>query len=89
MTPADLLSRLDTIPAAQPPGLALVLELEQSVCFDDPEQEEAQLADLIERQGEIEEALCNLASYTNDAKQVIKRCLACPPIPSSTPPAGL
>jgi hypothetical protein len=85
---ADFLGRLDTIPAAQPPGLALILELEHASRFDSPDQDQARLAALIERQEEIDRALCLLSGYTHDVQKVIERCLTCPPIPASTPPTG-
>lgn len=88
MNAADFLGCLDTIPAAQPPGLALILELEHASPFDSPDQDQARLAALIERQEEIDRALFLLSGYTHDVEQVIERCLKCPPIPASTPPAG-
>jgi len=80
MTPGDLVAILDRMPAADPPGLRILLDLDRVESFEDAIGK--QLADLIARQDEIEAAIELLEGYNNDVRQVIHRCSRITPIPS-------
>ena len=86
MTPAELLAHLDQVPAAQPPGLALLLELPDAGAISDLDG--PGLAEVLDRQSEILQALDALRNYTDAVEKLVKRCSALSPVPGSRPPLG-
>lgn len=86
MIPADIVAVLDTLPAAKPPGLAIVLEAQHITRFEDAPAD--CLAELMRRQDEISQAMTELEEYTNRIRSVAVRCTSLSPIPSSRPPLG-
>jgi hypothetical protein len=88
MTPADLVTALDSSPAASPPGLALLVELEDVHVHSFEAAPADRLGELIGRQEEIEAAIRELNDYTDQVVKTVNRCLDLAPIPSSRRPLG-
>ena len=87
MTPADLLAHLDQLPAASPPGLALLLEFEDRVERFEQADDET-LVELVGRQDEIAKAIADLEAYTSQVQELIQRCSRLSPVASTHPPIG-
>jgi len=85
MTPVEICRRVLDLPQAPVPGLALIQEF-QGQAFTEIHPD--QLADLIARQDQIDEAVNQLAEYAEHAKGIVKRCLQLQPQPSQRTPAG-
>lgn len=86
MTSIEIMAILDHLPAAQPPGLAILLELEQVERFEEADSEV--LAELVERQQEIVKAISDLQKYTDQVAEVIRRCLRLSPVAATHLPPG-
>ena len=87
MTPADLLAHLDQLPAANPPGLALLLEFEDRVeRFEQADVET--LVELVGRQDEIAKAIADLEAYTSQVQEVTQRCSRLSPVAARHTPLG-
>lgn len=85
MTPSQIISRLDSLPPAQVPGLDLIIEFNgQDFSAIPPDQ----LLAVLDRQDEIRQAGEDLQEYIDKTKEVITRCLSILPQPSQTVPAG-
>ena len=85
MTPTDLIAILSKIPAARPPGLDLLLEIEGIESFEGAAGPD--LAHLIKRQAEIAEAVEDLQDYNRQAKSIVRQCSQLSPTqPSQVPP---